>query len=163
MKKLLAGFLIIAIVAASTYVFAFGPGGRGSGFGPQGKDVASNLNLTKEQTEKMWLLKDKFYTDTRDMRYQMFQKRTELHNLYSDPKAADATIMAKQKELNALRAKLSEKKTEFRIAQRHILTPEQIQKLDKIPYGRGFSRFGGCAGKGFGPRGGGGFGPRHSF
>lgn len=140
MKRILAGFLVVAMLATATGVFAFGPGIRERGFGPAVKDVYAPLNLTSEQTEKMWHLKDRFYAETSGIRYQMLQKRIELHDLYGDPKANDATIMAKQKELNALRTKYSEKKAEFMIGLRHILTPEQIEKYNELYRGHGFGR-----------------------
>jgi Spy/CpxP family protein refolding chaperone len=168
MKKLVVIAAAVLFLAVGTAAFAFGPGGCGGfqGGGP-GKGMMgpmSQLNLSKDQAEKMWKLKDAFHNDTKDLRYQMFQKRWEMKSLFADPKADDQTIIAKQKEANALRQAMQDKMVQFRLAERKILTPEQIQKLGEIPFGKGHG-FGPCAaGSGAGPGGGGrGFGPGRTF
>ncbi len=168
MKKYVAGFLVVLFVALGSTVFAFGPGGfggcRGGGYGA-GPGIAG-VDLSKEQLDKMWQLKDKFYGDTKDLRYQMFQKRLDMRTLYADPKTDSAALLAKQKELNALRQKMQDKMAEFKIAQRQVLTPEQLQKYSDGSFGRGHGRGAGrgdCGG--YGPAGysGRGFGGGRGF
>ncbi len=84
------------------------------------------------------------------MRYELFQKKNELRSLYTNPAAEDAAILAKQKEVNALRTKLQDKMVQFKLDQRKILTPEQLKQLNESGRGfgtRGFGR------KGFGRKG----------
>lgn len=160
MKKMHVGMLVVLFVALAATVFAFGPGqgpaGYGGGGGPglmhggPGYGPAANLNLSKEQTDKMWQLKEKQRNETSAMRYELFQKRNELRSLYTNPAADDAAILAKQKEVNTLRTKLQDKMAQFKLDGRKILTPEQLKQLNES--GRGF----GFGGKGFGRKG---FGP----
>ncbi len=101
-------------------------------------------------------LRNRFYTDSRDLRYDMLQKRLEMRKLFTDPKTNDAALLAKQKELSALRLKLSDMRAQMMIEGRKILTPEQIQKLDRMPMGMGMGPKGmgfemGPGGMGFGP------------
>ena len=60
-----------------------------------------------------------------------------MKKLFGDPKVDDATLMAKQKELIGLKLKMMERKGQMKIEWRRILTPEQIQKLDRISMFRG--------------------------
>jgi Spy/CpxP family protein refolding chaperone len=162
MKKLSIVLAAALFIAFGSAAFAFGPGGCGgcAGSGPGQGDMGaiSQLNLSKEQAEKMWRLKDSFHNDTKDLRYQMFQKRWEMKSLYADPKADDATLLAKQKEMSTLKQAMQDKMVQLKLAERKILTPDQIQKLGDTPFGKGHG-FGRCAAGG-GPGGGGrGFGP----
>jgi Spy/CpxP family protein refolding chaperone len=91
----------------------------------------SRLNLSKEQIDKMREIKNRYYTETRDTRYDLAQKRLEMRKLFTDSKTDDATLLAKQKELSTLRLKLMDKKAQMMIEKRKVLTPEQLQKLDR--------------------------------
>jgi Spy/CpxP family protein refolding chaperone len=105
----------------------------------------AGVDLSKDQQDKMWQLREKFNSDTSALRYEMFQKRNELKTLFADPKATDAAILAKEKEVNALRQKMHDRMVRFKLDQRKIYTPEQLKQI---------SQRGGC-GFGQGPRGGG--------
>jgi len=166
MKKLYGVMMVVIFVAFATTVFAFGP--KGSGFGYRGHTMAAgfgpgmyaNLNLAQEQQDKMWQAKEKFRNETSATRYELFKKRAELRNLIADPNANEATILAKEKELNALRQTLHEKAVQYKLAQRKILTPEQIKKIGETGYGYKMGRgrgagadcYGFGAGLGAGPR-----------
>ncbi|MGD0235049.1 MAG: Spy/CpxP family protein refolding chaperone [Syntrophorhabdales bacterium] len=118
----------------------FGPG-CGPGF--HGKfGGGAYLGLSKEQLDKMRELRDRFYNETRDLRYDMAQKRLEMRKLFMDPKTDDGTLLAKQKEMSGLRQKLQDKMAQMMIEGRKILTPEQFQKLDRMGMGPGGMGFG---------------------
>lgn len=156
MKKMHVGMLVVLFLALTATVYAFGPGQGLTGYGPclsgggPGYGPGSNLNLSKEQTDKMWQLKERQRNETSAMRYELFQKKNELRSLYTNPGADDAAILAKQKEVNALRTKLQDKMVQFKLDQRKILTPEQLKQLNESGRGFGFGRRG-FSGKGFGP------------
>lgn len=152
MKKVLGVIVAVLFIALTSTVFAVGPGGFGGG--PRGG--GAGVDLSKEQTDKMWQLREKFNSETSSLRYEMFQKRNELRTLYADPKAADTAILAKEKEVDTLRQKMHDKMIRFKLDQRKIYTPDQLKKLADTGYGRGFG-----GGRGFsGGRGfGGGHGP----
>ena len=146
----MVGLLVVLFIALTTTVFAFGQRGGGMGHGGSGGPglcsggqgglygFAANLNLTKEQAEKMWQIKEKFHNDTQSMRYELFQKKFELRKLYADPNTDETTILSKQKEISTLQQKLQDKMAQLRLEQRKILTPEQMKKLNELPAGRGF-------------------------
>ncbi len=142
MKKLSGVIVAVLFVALATTAFAVGP----AGFGPKG--YGRGIDLSKEQTDKMWQIREKFASDTSSLRYELFQKRGELRALYSDPKASDAAIMAKEKEVNTLRQKMHDRMVRFKLEQRKVYTPEQLQKLADSGYGPGFG--GGRGGRGIG-------------
>lgn len=91
--------------------------------------------LSKEQMGKMRELRMRYYNETRDMRYELAQKRLEMRKLFTDPKTDDATLLAKEKELNALRLRLTDKMAEMKVEGRKILTPEQLQRIDIMSMG----------------------------
>ena len=175
MKRWHLGTLLIVImvfVTVGSTVLAFGPGGRHRSsdcigtdacvVGPKGwyhgpSGVAADLNLSKEQMDKMWQTTEKFRTDTQKLRYELFQKRFEMKALFTDPKVDDAAIMAKEREISSLRQSMGEKIVQFRLAQRKILTPEQLQKLSEA---RLEPRFDGMS---FGPGGRGAWGRRSEY
>ena len=103
--------------------------------------LAKYLNLSSEQREKMKESRISYKSETRDLRYDFAAKRLEMRKLFTDPKTDEANLLAKQKELSALRQQLLEKKSQMKMAWRKILTPEQIAKLDTLPHrphGRGW-------------------------
>ncbi len=87
----------------------------------------------------MW---SRFHTDVHDLRYTLMEKRVEMRKLFTDPKTDQATLLSKEKELGGLRQKLMERRAQAMLEWRSILTPEQIQKLDMMPRGRGMSGMG---------------------
>jgi Spy/CpxP family protein refolding chaperone len=105
------------------------------GFGPE---AWTGLNLSKEQMDKMWQLRERFRNETERLRYELFKKRLELKDLYADPTTDKATLLAKEKEVSGLRQALRDKMVQFKIERRAILTPEQLKQLKDTPYGHGF-------------------------
>jgi len=62
----------------------------------------------------------------------------------------------KQKELNALKLKLQDRRAQMRVEQREVLTPEQLNKLNQFRPGPGYGMMGygkPGRGRGIGPAG----------
>jgi Spy/CpxP family protein refolding chaperone len=116
-------------------------GGFEPGFG-MGFAGGAYLGFSKEQIDKMRELRDRFYNETRDLRYDMAQKRIEMGKLFTDPRTDDATLLAKQKEMSGSRQKLQDKMAQMMIEGRKMLTPEQLRKLDQMGMGQGGMGFG---------------------
>ena len=76
-----------------------------------------------------------FWADTHDLRYDIKMKRVEVQKLFTDPKTDDATLL--EKELNALKLQLMDKKAEEKVEWRKILNPEQIRMFDRIHWHHG--------------------------
>jgi Spy/CpxP family protein refolding chaperone len=110
-------------------------GSAAGAFGPAAHwwAIASYLDLSKEQTDKIGQVRQRYFLDTRDLRYDILQKRLEVRKLYTDPKTSAATLMAKEKELSALREKLANARAQMMVDERSILTPAQIEKFDLMP------------------------------
>ena len=146
MKKLYVVMIAVLFIALTTVVFAATTNPASSATAPakhqgcagfQGSGSFhhgfwSHLNLSKEQMGKMHEIKTRYYKETRNMRYELEQKRIEVRKLFTDPKTDDTTLLAKEKELNTLKLKLMDKMAEMKIEQRKTLTPEQLQKLDTM-------------------------------
>ena len=135
MKKtffVIAVLVVSIAVVATAYAFqSYERPGSHKEFG-----FKKYLGLSDEQLAKMKELRDSFWNDTRDLRYNLAIKRLEMRKLFTDPKTDDATLLAKQKEISKLRQQLSDKRADKKIAWRKILTPEQIAKLDRMPHKR---------------------------
>ncbi len=129
------------------------PGGFHGGFGPRfgGVNFPQHLDLSKEQRDRLQESRDRFFRETRDLRYDMAMRELEMRKLFADPGTTEAALLAKQKELSALHQKLADRMAKRMIKDRSILTPEQIAKLDPLPFGPGPE---GCRGGGemMGPR-----------
>lgn len=90
------------------------------------------LNLSDEQKAKIKDIHKRFYLETRGLRYDLMEKRIEFKRLFLDAKTDAAAIMAKEREVSALRQKLHEAKIHMILDFRGVLTPEQLQKLDMM-------------------------------
>ena len=147
MKRVLGIIVAVVFLAMATTVLAIGPG-AGGGFGGGPKGYGPGVSLSKDQQDKMWQLREKFNSETSSLRYELFQKRNDLRTLYADPKATDAAILAKEKEVDTLRQKMHDKMIQFKLDQRKVYTPEQLKKIADTGYGRGLGggRHGGFGG-----------------
>lgn len=155
-KISLAAVLALSLtlgLAASSWARPGGGMGGGMGCGMMGA-----ANLTPEQAGKFFDLKEKFHSDTTATRKQMMVKHAELAALWKAEKPDQAAITAKQKEINALRDQMQEKRTAFQLEARKI-SPELGQGCGRGMHG------GKGHGRGMGPGGcpmvgpGGGMGP----
>ncbi|MGD0659881.1 MAG: Spy/CpxP family protein refolding chaperone [Syntrophorhabdales bacterium] len=137
MKRFYLVLLALAVIGLTTAVFA-APPDPGQPV-PQGfqkhhgfHKFGPHLNLTQEQREKMKEIGKRFRADIHDLKYDVRIKGLEVRKLFTDPKTDDATLLAKEKELNGLKVKLMDKKAEMKVEWRKILTPEQIRVLDRM-------------------------------
>jgi zinc resistance-associated protein len=166
MKKMIVALLVAGLVATAGIAMAqgwgrgmgYGPGpgawhgpGYGMGYGPGGS-WGPALNLTPEQNQKIQALGESFFKETLPLRNEIETKQLELRSLWAQANPDQEKILAKQKEINALRTQLQEMATKNRLEMRKVLTPEQQAQLGA--YGPGF-------GPGYGRRG--GFGPGYGM
>jgi Spy/CpxP family protein refolding chaperone len=165
MKKVYVVLAAVIFVALAATAFAFGPGagpmmglgghgihqGGEMGLGPMGR--GPKLDLSTEQLTAMKQLREKFRVDTEALRNDFIKKQVELRTVYADPKASDAAILAKQKEVDILKQKMQDKMVQLRLEQRKIFTPEQLTKLSEATktFANGKGRGKGFGGRGFGP------------
>lgn len=129
-----AGLVVALVLALALPALA----GRGRGM--------MMANLTPEQASQVFDLRQKFMTDTAALRKEMFVKRAELMTLWKAETPDEKAIVAKAKELNAVRGQLMEKAVAMRLAMKKI-APQAMMGP------------GGCFGPGMGPGMGRGMGP----
>jgi Spy/CpxP family protein refolding chaperone len=147
-KMSLAVVLALAIslgLAASSWAR---PGG-GMGCGMMGA-----MNLTPDQAGKFFDLKEKFHSDTAELRKKMMVGRAELAALWKAEKPDEKAIQAKQKELNDIRGQMQQKHVSFQMEARKI-DPQLGQGMGKGMRGHGGGMGHGCCPMG-GPGGGAG-------
>ena len=172
MRKIIVAVMVIALLATAGVAMAqgwgrglgYGPGpcglgpfgpGAAPGYGPRGA-WGPGLDLTPEQTQKMQALQENFFKESLPLSNALQIKQVELRTLWAQTNPDQEKLLAKQKEINALRTQLQEKATQNRLEMRKILTPEQQAQLGA--YGPGYGIRGGMMGGGFGPGRGMGYG-----
>lgn len=161
-KTLIIGGLVLALVVASLPAMAQGRGyGRGPGswgggpgwhsgpmMGPDGYGLAG---LSEEKVKALNEARQKFFTDTADMRRELAQKRAEMRALFLSKDVTKDQLLAKQKELQTLRNALGQKRLEHRF--------ELQKQFPELANGYGLGRGGKRGGYGSGFCGGPGRGP----
>ena len=122
---------LLLVFASSTFVMArqqYKGAGKGQDKGMYSSAV-SNLDLTAEQSEKIMALREAHMKKMPPLRIQVYTKRAELRLLWVQTNPDPVKIKALQKEILDLRGEMQDKSTDYRLAFRSILTPEQLTKL----------------------------------
>jgi Spy/CpxP family protein refolding chaperone len=94
----------------------------------EGRRIWKALDLSPDQSQKMKELREGLFKESIPLRNEITSKRFELKALWAQTNPDEAKILAKQKEIRALRGDLQEKVTKKRLEMRKILTPEQQAK-----------------------------------
>ena len=139
MKSMSLLAALVLLVASATFVTA-GPHDKGGGMKPgweMDDSILSKLDLTSEQLEKIRILRESFLKDMTPLRSQLFEKRAEIRLLWMQIKLDPVKIKALEKEAHNLKGQLNEKSTDYRLAFRGILTPEQSSKFVALTSARG--------------------------
>ncbi len=109
------------------------PDGPGMMRGPMAtpmEDWFRRLNLTEEQSAKLRESRESYLKDTLAWRNELVVKRFDLRDMLFRNKQPDPNqILAKQREISELEAKIEERAVLHQLEVRKILTPEQIQLL----------------------------------
>ena len=98
--------------------------------------LMDQLKLTPEQRGKIETIRALNKEQTRPLREDQRKKRLELFALVRGAKATREQAIAKQREIDALHARLSESRLAAWFEARAVLTPEQLAQLEKLPAGR---------------------------
>jgi Spy/CpxP family protein refolding chaperone len=107
----------------------FGMGGHwGHRWGHHGKCA----KLTPEHAGKLFDLRQKFLDDTASLRRDMLVKRAELRALWRNPNPDAKQILAKLKEIDAVKAQLQEKFVPFLIEVKKILPKRAEHKKKQL-------------------------------
>jgi Spy/CpxP family protein refolding chaperone len=139
-KKLLVAVLLALglslTLGFSSWADSYGMRGPRGHWGQRGKFA----NLTPEQAGKLFDLRQKFLDDTASLRKEKLVKKAELRALWRAENPDEKQILAKHKEINAVKAKLQEKFVPFRIEVKKILPklPEYKKQLSMEDEDTGF-------------------------
>lgn len=106
-------------------VRAFGPGGRGCG----GGDCLRALNLTDEQYEKLYGIKNQFLDQIGPKMLEVRTLERHLKDLLTNPTVDAGKAKALQSKINAVKADLANAKLENKLAMLDVLTAEQRKEI----------------------------------
>jgi len=150
-KSLIISMLFIATLmwAFSAQAQGWGRGGGGRGAGPGWQDDTYGLNLAQDQSTKLNSLRQSFWKDTTAFNTRIDQKQLELNSLLLEPNPDSQKVVKLQKEISELQTQFNDKRINYQLESRKILTPEQIAQL---PPGctLGFGNLMGGPGPGYG-------------
>ena len=143
MKKLVTmlGILVlVGVLAAPVFAHRWGRGGNYGGPGSCWSESGEYGNLTESQRAELEKLEQNFYNDTAKLRDEIWNKSAELNTELNaaDPDANKVRTL--QREVSALKAKMSEQRVNFELEARKI--------APNTRFGRGYGR--GYGGKGYG-------------
>jgi Spy/CpxP family protein refolding chaperone len=138
MNKIIVAVVMVAVLATAGLAMAQssdkGPGVE-RGYAPHSGRARSggallwhDLKLTPDQVEKIKALRESFIKEKIPLQNELMRERLELRTLWMQTNPDEQKILAKQKEINTLRAQIEEKATKNRLEMRKILTPEQQAK-----------------------------------
>lgn len=122
MKKIIIAVSLVISLLIVSQAMAFGPGGMGACWN-------ANLTLTAEQSAKVTSLRQKFQSETFELRKKLMVKRFEFRTLFSQPNVDESKLKKNHEELLSLQKALQEKRFDHRLAMRKILTHEQLVML----------------------------------
>jgi Spy/CpxP family protein refolding chaperone len=132
-KITILGFLFIFLIPVS-YSFSQPSGMRP----PPGKEMrhwrgepkcqkASELNLSLEQLKGLDIVRQTYLREIQLLRTQLFTKRMELKELFTDPAIKIESIRSKYLEMGEIQSKLEQRSVEYLINVRNLLTQEQLK------------------------------------
>lgn len=114
---LLLALGLILTLSFTSWADPYGMSGHRGHWGHWGKFA----KLTPEQAGKLFDLRQKFLDDTASLRKEKLVKKAELRALWRAENPDEKQILAKLKEINAIRDKLQPKVVAFRLEVKKIL------------------------------------------
>ena len=152
MKKpiIVTALLVLTLVwVLSAEAQGWGRGGGGRGAGPGWQDDTYGLNLAQDQSTKLNSLRQSFWKDTVAFNTRIDQKQLELNSLLLEPNPDSQKVTKLHKEISGLQSQFDEKRINYQLESRKVLTSEQIAQL---PPGctLGFGNLMGGPGPGYG-------------
>jgi zinc resistance-associated protein len=138
MKKLVTilGILVlVGVLTAPVFAHRWGRGGNYGGPGSCLSESGEYGNLAESQRTELEKLEQSFFNDTAKLRDEIWSKSAELNTALNanDPDAAKVRTL--QREISALKAKMSEKRVNFELEARKIAPNARYSR----GYGRGYA------------------------
>jgi zinc resistance-associated protein len=149
MKKLVTtlGILVlVGVLAAPVFAHRWGWGGQTGGPGYYGRHMGGPYaSLTESQGAELEKLEQSFFNDTAKLRDEIWNKSAELNTALNGADPDAKKVRTLQREISALKAKMSEHRVNFELEARKIAPNARSGR----GYGRGYA--GGGSGYGMGP------------
>jgi Spy/CpxP family protein refolding chaperone len=130
-----------ALIAAVAIATLLSPAAIAKPAGPHDHAPADNmarmfktLGLTADQQAKVKAIRERHRAAVKADWAALKAKQQELSTLLRSPAATVDAALAKQKEIDALRARLNEGRVRAWFETRAVLTPEQLQKLPSLKF-----------------------------
>jgi Spy/CpxP family protein refolding chaperone len=105
---------------------------EGRGMGPMAgprEEWSARLNLSGEQIARMRELRESYLRDTLSWRNELMAKRFELRDLLHVAEPDPVRVLAKQREISEMEARIQERSVLNQLEMRKVLTPEQMKLL----------------------------------
>ncbi len=119
--------------------YGMGPGMMGNGPGHRGEDRGYGADLTEEQQAKLDDAREKFFTETEDLRDRIQEKRFALGSEMRKETPDSGKVVDLQKEISKLEGQFDQKAIQHQLEVRKML-PEKARR----DYGRGYGGGGYC-------------------
>ena len=119
--------------------YGMGPGMMGNGPGYRGEGRGYGAGLTEEQQAKLDDAREKFFTETEDLRDRIQEKRFALGSEMRKETPDSAKVVDLQKEISKLEGQFDQKAIQHQLEVRKML-PEKARR----DYGRGYGGGGYC-------------------
>lgn len=129
-KKSITISLILSLLIVSQ-VMAWGPRNGNPAMNGMGMGWMSNLNLTQDQNVKLMELRQNFLKETTETRSKLAAMRIEFQSLFAQQGADEEKLKAMHTKMLDSQRKLQEKRFDFRLAMRKILTPAQLAMMSQ--------------------------------
>ena len=159
-QRITKSIIVASVILLIGGTIAFAQGGwggrgydgdtKGPGYGCPGRgdcpgwgNRAGVSDLTDEEAAQIDAAREKFFAETKDLRTQMRNLRTDLRDEMTKEAPDEATVLELQKELSGIKADFDQKRVQHRLEMRKI-APEKFQERGfGRGYGRGYGRGGG--------------------
>lgn len=119
--------------------YGMGPGMMGNGPGHRGEGRGYGADLTEEQQAKLDDAREKFFTETEDLRDRIQEKRFALGSEMRKETPDSGKVVDLQKEISKLEGQFDQKAIQHQLEVRKML-PEKARR----DYGRGYGGGGYC-------------------
>lgn len=129
MKKTKLIIVALIVLLSTATVYAQMPGRRQRGRDELKGSIAKELNLTKEQEDRLVANRKMQREKMSQLMAAMKEKQVKLREQLKDPTVTRAAIKPLANEIKSLQAQLIESRINGIFAVREILTPEQVTKF----------------------------------
>ena len=135
-RSLISLIVTVAVVSAAAVVWNAADADARSGRNTRGahrhQAMMEALDLTAEQQEKLKSIQLNNAKRMTRLKADLKIARLDLQDLLSQSNPNPAQVKIRVVEVNRVRSEMLEKKIDFRLAQKKVFTPEQLEKVQEL-------------------------------